>query len=51
MARRWAAEGSTTSATEGLTHFAHLVSYSGHGKAAKIQSIVTYRIDAASPDR
>lgn len=46
-----AAEGTTTSATGDVMHFAHVVSYSGHGKTAKIQSIVTYRIDGLPLDR
>ena len=46
-----AAEGITTSARKEVAHFAHVVTYSGHGKAAKIRSIVTYRIDAVSRDR
>lgn len=44
-----AAEGTVTSATEQAVRFAHVVTYSGHGKSAKVRSIVTYRIDEVSP--
>ena len=40
-----AAEGTTTSVTRQAVHFAHVVTYSGHGKSAKVRSIITYRID------